>query len=553
MSAKTPRESQASSHARSSTLSEISSPTSSSSSFEGSSRAASSKQAPVFPANSFKSDCVISIEYLGNPHAISSDPPLLELVQNRPGATPSTLFRGKVEINDVIAIAPLHVPTSFGFIMEIYLDGNHTKRYSSCCAYFLQANTVLVPGCLRVHNSVGGMPCFRCVGRKGYSAPDAESSLPSEPAPTLPNVAGYARYEGTHRPTSRSRDKASDLPTGHSMQSANFTVKPTRSMAPLSTPIVRSASPTKDKPKLQTGLSISSAIPKKQQVEQQFFGIMPSKDAGGQRVTRLVDLSTSLTAKVAASMPPADVFDGISSLQLQNDADVDGDEPASPMAPSSSPFSASLSPLGKAGGELLSSSLNKTSSEPATSPGRADYDVVDDLKTLMTVGSPSRILKLETSPRKKKNATLPPRSKSSQQTASGSMPSLRPIIPITEDKIVEMSPASSVRSRSLSIRLDYSEELSQEPSSSEEVKVVKPIPSATLDPGSLDMSSLLSKLMAVAEEGDDKQYVERDDSARFYSSETGNDPLDIPGFDLDGVEEEDVLNGTVLIKGLQLQ
>ena len=33
------------------------------------------------------------------------------------------------------------------------------------------------------------------------------------------------------------------------------------------------------------------------------------------------------------------------------------------------------------------------------------------------------------------------------------MPSLRPIIPITEDQIVEMSPAdSSIRSRSLSFR-----------------------------------------------------------------------------------------------------
>ena len=38
----------------------------------------------------------------------------------------------------------------------------------------------------------------------------------------------------------------------------------------------------------------------------------------------------------------------------------------------------------------------------------------------------------------------------------------------------------------------------------------------------------------------------------FYESETGNDALDIPGFDLEGVEEADVAAGTVLIKGLRL-
>jgi hypothetical protein len=39
-------------------------------------------------------------------------------------------------------------------------------------------------------------------------------------------------------------------------------------------------------------------------------------------------------------------------------------------------------------------------------------------------------------------------------------------------------------------------------------------------------------------------------SDRFFVTETGNDPLDVPGFDLEGVCEEDVASGTVLIAGL---
>ncbi len=47
------------------------------------------------------------------------------------------------------------------------------------------------------------------------------------------------------------------------------------------------------------------------------------------------------------------------------------------------------------------------------------------------------------------------------------------------------------------------------------------------------------------------QMFEERDASRYFESETGNDALDVPGFDLDGVEEEDVARGTVLIKGLR--
>ena len=39
-------------------------------------------------------------------------------------------------------------------------------------------------------------------------------------------------------------------------------------------------------------------------------------------------------------------------------------------------------------------------------------------------------------------------------------------------------------------------------------------------------------------------------SDKFFATETGNDPLDVPGFDLEGVCEADVASGTVLIAGL---
>ena len=37
------------------------------------------------------------------------------------------------------------------------------------------------------------------------------------------------------------------------------------------------------------------------------------------------------------------------------------------------------------------------------------------------------------------------------------------------------------------------------------------------------------------------------DPSKFFESVTGNDPLDIPGFDLDDIAEEDVLSGRIVI------
>ncbi len=39
-------------------------------------------------------------------------------------------------------------------------------------------------------------------------------------------------------------------------------------------------------------------------------------------------------------------------------------------------------------------------------------------------------------------------------------------------------------------------------------------------------------------------------AGQFFESESGNEALDVPGFDLDGVDDQDIASGTVVIAGV---
>ena len=117
-------------------------------------------------------------------------------------------------------------------------------------------------------------------------------------------------------------------------------------------------------------------------------------------------------------------------------------------------------------------------------------------------------------------------------------------MPITEDSVVELSPASgSLRSVIATPKAHRnSDPLVQ---SSEEKK------KETADANVLDASSLMAKLMALSEHDEPDRERQLYSPSRFYQTETGNDVLNIPGFDLDGVDDESIASGQIRVAGVE--
>ena len=155
----------------------------------------------------------------------------------------------------------------------------------------------------------------------------------------------------------------------------------------------------------------------------QTFGIFAGKDGSGRTVARAVDLSTELQARVVQAMPEQDLFEGVRDFPTMvctcgsaclwcvtpvqgTPRDDEAEEPQSPAA----------------------------SRQPSLTYDGTD--IVDELRSLSSITSPRSSIvrraavragahaaqKPEVSPRRQKNATLPPRSRSSQHhTPSGAV------------------------------------------------------------------------------------------------------------------------------------
>ena len=87
-----------------------------------------------------------------------------------------SLFHSHVEPYQSVPIVPQHVSARFGFVLEVWINGAHAKRHTACCPFSLKAGTSIIHNVLRVLSTSGGMPCYKCIGKRGGTAASDDAS-----------------------------------------------------------------------------------------------------------------------------------------------------------------------------------------------------------------------------------------------------------------------------------------------------------------------------------------------------------------------------------------